>query len=224
MSLINEAYDKFHRARYMEEDRRVFDQLHLRSGGVHDKMKYDERYTKHIRKTGLLPFITLVSRSTPKMNPCAITALVDRWRPETHTFHFHCGEMTVTLQDVSMILALPIKGDPICFSTDSDGWRENMVGLIGKEPGVPGKSAGATYAWIQENFKECPPEFDEDSEEVQQYARAYCWYVISRVLFSDSTGDRAPYMWLQLFAGWEHGLSWGTAALAYLYRQVTTCA
>jgi hypothetical protein len=132
--------------------------------------------------------------------------------------------MTVTLQDVSMILALPIKGDPICFSTDSDGWRENMVGLIGKEPGVPGKSAGATYAWIQENFKECPPEFDEDSEEVQQYARAYCWYVISRVLFSDSTGGRAPYMWLQLFAGWEHGLSWGTAALAYLYRQVTTCA
>ena len=57
---------------------------------------------------------------------------------------------------------------------------------------------------------------------MQQYARAYCWYVISRVLFSDGTGDRASFMWLQLFAGWEHGLSWGAAALAYLYRQVTT--
>ena len=89
----------------------------------------------------------------PKMNPCAITALVDRWRPETHTFHFYAGEMTVTLQDVSLITGLPIKGEPICFSTASDGWREIMVGLIGREPGVQGKSAGASYHWIAENFR-----------------------------------------------------------------------
>ncbi|KAM0887064.1 hypothetical protein ACQ4PT_029294 [Festuca glaucescens] len=139
MSLLSEAYDEIHRARYMAEDGRVFEQLHLRSGGVHDKMKYDERYTKYVRMTGLLPFITLVSRSTPKMNPCAITALVDRWCPKTHTFHFHCGEMTVTLQDVSMILALPIKGDPVCVNIDSKGWRATMVGLIGKEQGWKGR-------------------------------------------------------------------------------------
>ena len=36
----------------------------------------------------------------------ALTALVDRWRPETHTFHLPCGELTVTLQDVAMILGL----------------------------------------------------------------------------------------------------------------------
>ena len=126
----------------MEEDQRVVQQLHLRSGGVHGKMNYDERYTKHIRQTGLLPFISLVSRSTLKMDPCLITALVDRWCPETHSFHFHCGEMTVTLQDVSMILALPIKGAPICFSTDTKGWRDTMKGLIGTEPGPQKMSAG----------------------------------------------------------------------------------
>src|SRR5204862_296309 len=32
-----------------------------------------------------------------------LTALVDRWRPETHTFHLPFGEMTVTLQDVAML-------------------------------------------------------------------------------------------------------------------------
>ena len=125
----------------MAEETRVFDQLHLRSGSVHDKMEYDKRYTEYIRKSGLLPFISLVSCSMPKMNPCVIMALIDQWLPETHTFHFYAGEMTVTLQDVSLITGLPIKGEPICFSTYSNGWREIMVGLIGREPGVQGKSA-----------------------------------------------------------------------------------
>ena len=121
-------------------------------------MPYDERYTEYIEKLGLLPFIQLVSRSTPNFNPSAITALVDRWRPETHSFHLPSGEMTVTLQDVSMILALPITGKPVCFSTESDGWREKMSSLIGASP--PEKeesstdrlSAGATFVWIRKKL------------------------------------------------------------------------
>ncbi|KAM0902127.1 hypothetical protein ACQ4PT_019507 [Festuca glaucescens] len=131
-SILDDHYDKWHRGRFMAEKGEVFKWLHLRCHEVHGKkMPYDERYTQYIKKTGLLPFIHLVSRSMPYMNPCAITALVDRWRPETHSFHLPCGEMTVTLQDVSMILALPIKGQPVCRSTASDGWREAMRDLIG---------------------------------------------------------------------------------------------
>ena len=227
-SLLHDAYDKVHRGRRIAEDDIFLSHFHMRSARVdgpstskRPKMQYDERYTNYIRRTRLLPFIQLASRGMPKMNPCAITALVDRWRPETHTFHLPCGEMTVTLQDVSMILALPISGDPVCLSTDTGGWRALMVCLLGKEPGIPKKSAGAPFSWIAENFAVCPPELDEDSEVVQQHARAYVWYVISRVLFSDGTGINAPFMWLQLLAGWDHKLSWGTATLAYLYRQVT---
>ncbi|KAK1612682.1 hypothetical protein QYE76_036355 [Lolium multiflorum] len=62
-----------------------------------------------------------VSRGLPKMKAATLTALVDRWRPETHTFHLRTGEMTPTLQDVSVILGLPIHGEALCMNTASDG-------------------------------------------------------------------------------------------------------
>jgi hypothetical protein len=75
---------------------------------------------EHIQRLGLLPFIHMVTRSTPNMNPSVITTLVDRWRPETHSFHLRTGEMTVTLQDMLMILPLPIEGKPLCIDTSSE--------------------------------------------------------------------------------------------------------
>jgi hypothetical protein len=42
--------------------------------------------------------------------------------------------MTVTLQDMSMILALPIEGKPLCIDTSCEDWRGKMFDLIGKVP------------------------------------------------------------------------------------------
>ncbi|KAL6137491.1 hypothetical protein ACLB2K_062783 [Fragaria x ananassa] len=38
-----------------------------------------------------------------------ISALVERWRRETNTFHLPVGEMTITLEDVALILGLPVE-------------------------------------------------------------------------------------------------------------------
>ncbi|KAK1670864.1 hypothetical protein QYE76_059023 [Lolium multiflorum] len=157
------------------------------------------------------------------MNATAISALVYRWRPETHTFHLRAGEMTPTLQDVSMILGLPIQGEPLCINTASDGWRQQMEVLIGMAPPEPPNKAnrapvGANYKWIAHHFAQCPPEADRDI--VRTYTRVYLWYVISKTLFADSGGKLAQWCWLKALTVLERQWSWGTATLAYLYRQL----
>ena len=48
------------------------------------------------------------------------TTLHERWRSETHTFHFPHGETTVTLEDVAVLLGLPIDGDVVTGPTTVD--------------------------------------------------------------------------------------------------------
>jgi len=53
-------------------------------------------------------------------NHVLITTLVERWRIQTHTFHFPLGETTVTLEDVELILGLPIDGQAVTRITRGD--------------------------------------------------------------------------------------------------------
>ncbi|KAM3317415.1 hypothetical protein ACQJBY_035215 [Aegilops geniculata] len=231
--LLDDVYDTKHRAYMMREKEMKLEPLKIRYHGVSGPaMPYDERYTPYIKQAGLLPWIQLVSRSTPNLNAPLVSALADRWRPETHSFHLRTGEMTVTLEDVSLITGLAIDGMPLCMSTDSDGWREQMIALIGMAPTEAEadveegeekkkrerKAAGAPFTWIQTHFATCPPDATDDV--IQTHARVYMWYVVSRTLFPDSTGKNAPWMWLKALTVFDSKWSWGSATLAYLYRQL----
>ncbi|CAN0825872.1 Protein MAINTENANCE OF MERISTEMS [Linum grandiflorum] len=41
------------------------------------------------------------------------TALIERWRLETNTFHMYHGEMAITCEDVSFITGLPVDGGAV---------------------------------------------------------------------------------------------------------------
>ena len=55
-----------------------------------------------------------------KIDPGLLSGLLERWRPETHTFHLPVGEMTVTLEDVSCLWALPIRGQLVTGISDGN--------------------------------------------------------------------------------------------------------
>ncbi|MBA0783509.1 hypothetical protein Gotri_001212, partial [Gossypium trilobum] len=43
-----------------------------------------------------------------KVNLTLISVLVERWRPETHTFHLSCDKRTITLENIALQLGLPV--------------------------------------------------------------------------------------------------------------------
>ncbi|MBA0575479.1 hypothetical protein Golob_025393, partial [Gossypium lobatum] len=47
--------------------------------------------------------MTLIGKGC-KLDPTLISALLEKWRPEMHTFHLPCSECTITLHDVQLQL------------------------------------------------------------------------------------------------------------------------
>jgi hypothetical protein len=144
---------------------------------THNPLSWDERYSPFIRRAGFLPLAHLVSGHLPMMDSTALTALVDRWRLETHTFHLLYGEITMTLQDVAMILGLPIDSPPICGVVSPTGWRDTVGQAISlRPPDVPAdqkdrKTMDMHSRWLTVHFNTCP-EGAEDTV-VQRYVWSF---------------------------------------------------
>ncbi|XP_072064211.1 serine/threonine-protein phosphatase 7 long form homolog [Arachis hypogaea] len=87
---------------------------------------------------------------------------------------------------------------------------------------IPPPSQVQKYAvncsWFQETFGECPEDADEDT--VRRYARAYIMMLLGTQLFADKSGNRIHIRWLPYVVRLEElgTYSWGSAALAWLYR------
>ena len=65
-----------------------------------------------------------------KLDHALIAAFVERWRPETHSFHHSHGEMTITLQDVEVIMGMPIEGEAMVGSTKRT-WKTVCAEMLG---------------------------------------------------------------------------------------------
>ena len=84
----------------------------------------------------LLRLEGLFRAPSKEIDHCLISALVERWRPETHTFHLPHGEMSITLQDEEVIFELPIDDEVLVGPTavvDGD-WSQLCMELLGFTP------------------------------------------------------------------------------------------
>ncbi|XP_057720150.1 protein MAIN-LIKE 1-like [Arachis stenosperma] len=95
-------------------------------------------------------------------------------------------------------------------------WFEELLGVIPPLSQVQKFVVNCT--WFQETFGECPEGADEET--VRRFARAYIMMLLGTQLFVDKSGNRIHIRWLPYVARLEEmgSYSWGSAALAWLYR------
>lgn len=150
---------------------------------------------------------------------------MERWHPETNSFHFQFGEMTITLDDVPQLVGLQVEGLAVHAMEKT---REECLSMVQRCLGVEADVAEnkvttnnrVEFEWLIKTFSEVA---DGDSEErVDCCARAYLLYLLGSTLFADKTGTTISVQFLTLLEdlGRVRDYAWGVGGLGHLYRQL----
>ncbi|RWR91080.1 serine/threonine-protein phosphatase 7 long form [Cinnamomum micranthum f. kanehirae] len=183
-----------------------------------DSWTLNTRMRQYIRRTGLHHFSEIEKM---KIDHALISGHIERWRPETNTFHFLGGEATVTLEDVAYIYGLPIDGPTVTGRVWSH-WmilEEKFLDLLGVAPD-PSKFQGGqiNLKWFHDNFKDLPK---RPSQAVEiRHTRAYLFHLVSSQICTNTSGSRGNAYLIELFEDFKP-YAWGPACLANLYRSLT---
>lgn len=154
-----------------------------------------------------------------------VTALVERWRQETHTFHFPVGEATITLQDVALLFGLQVDGDPIIgdkYARPRPQWQDLCHRLLGFRPEDNEVDGNRLMKGALERQLLAPLAADAPYDVYAQRARTFILLLLGGHLFSDKSGRFIALRYLLHLDDIKRSgtLSWGSAVLAYLYRSM----
>lgn len=154
-----------------------------------------------------------------------IMALIERWRPETHTFHFSCSEAIVTLEDVALLWGLPIDGLALTGGKVGGSqlyWQRYIERFLGYQPRVDAIDGNFFKKSSLEDFlsTELAPEATE--EQLHQRARGLALYLIGGMLFTNHSGMKVHLRYLTHLENLTEAgnFNWGSGVLAYLYRSM----
>ncbi|KAH0703209.1 hypothetical protein KY285_017487 [Solanum tuberosum] len=132
----------------------------------------------------------------PMIDRSLITSLVERWRPETHTFPFRTGDATITLQDVEVLYGLPVNGHPILgFTPCPQDFNHNSLKV----------SALNAHMLRQPQLTDMATQ-----DMVNQKARCYMFWMIAGMMMADTSGSFLKLMYLPMLEdvnaiGFRHG-------------------
>ncbi|XP_047966005.1 serine/threonine-protein phosphatase 7 long form homolog [Salvia hispanica] len=158
-----------------------------------------------------------------------ITALIERWRPETHTFHFPVGEATVTLEDVEVLWGLKVDGNPVTghIPTKSpEYWKEHSLNYLGI---CPSNNEIKEKVWKSTTLsKQLRIELGDEEEDYiyVKRARVYCLLLLGGLMIPNATGNKISFFYLQFLVDPERcaQYSMGGATLAALYHNLCEAA
>lgn len=186
-----------------------------------------------IRASGLHP---LLKTNYGQVDHGLLIAFSERWHVETSSFHLPIGEMTITLDDVSCLLHIPIDGHLLFHEslTVAEG-AEYLVQYLGLNRNeslaecAKIKSGRISYSWLLKIFKDYLVRADEyasqpDEESAREWYRTRCiraflLYLVGSTLFSDKTDHGCSVVYLKYFDDLTtiNQYAWGASALAFLY-------
>ncbi|XP_052885292.1 protein MAINTENANCE OF MERISTEMS-like [Gossypium arboreum] len=171
----------------------------------------------YLREAGFWHVVTIGKGC--KLGPKLISVLIERWRPETHTFHHPCRECTITLEDVHLQLGVPVDGCAVIGPASSTDWGAVCYELL---VAIPDNINGGRIeiGWLRDTF----PEPDNDLTELKRirYARAYILEMIEGYLMPDLSRNLVHLRWLLKLIDFRAAgeLSWGSTVLATLYNEM----
>ncbi|QHO18688.1 uncharacterized protein DS421_11g322650 [Arachis hypogaea] len=178
--------------------------------------RYDERVEEHLRSTG---FYHVSQIGVVQCQKALVNALVERWHPDTHTFHLPVGECAVSLEDVAMIFGLPTEGLPVTGKTLSsfEALEAECLHQFGVAPRKSDcRGSGIKLTWLRD-LKERSQLTDENS--IQVYVKCHIMLLIGTILFGDKSGTSVHWKYLPLLRNrWSADTSTvlGMDALPYL--------
>src|SRR4051812_17298529 len=113
-----------------------------------------------------------------------VIAMLERWRPETHTFHLPTGECTITLEDINMLFGLRIDGRAVVGETEGPDYA--CIDTLGIEPFSDRVKGAVKLRWIHDELNELEQHSQQTEEENILHAKLYILRMIA-VLFPDKS-------------------------------------
>ena len=105
----------------------------------------EDRVLQFVNYAGFMGFYRM---AYVPLDRALITALVERWRQETHSFHLPVGEATITLRDVAILTRLPIHETLVIGHAllDPRGLIHRVLGVL-PPPDVI-RRTGLRHTWL----------------------------------------------------------------------------
>lgn len=171
--------------------------------------------------SGLFPLIGL---GFPLTHKGLLNAFIERWQPDTSSFHLPVGEMSITLDDVSQLLHIPITGQ-FYDMPDWTSWQgeQLLIDYLGATPQDAAEQTSARglsvgLVWLRDHVYH--PAIAE--QRWHHAARAYLLYLLGCTLFADKSGSKVKLGYLGMLLDLNNvgDYCWGAMALAHLYDQL----